>query len=205
MNFLPKIYALASACVIAGCSTVYAAAPEPETDPFELELENNINTPVVPAKKQTLVKENIDHLKHSLEKLGFKATRMRQGEVLKFSIACDKLFRANETELSQQGINYLAKLKFPGDIIGKFKLLIAVHADDTGEQSYADALTAARANAIDDFISRQLQGIELIIVPYGLGHDEPLVGNDSVLNRAKNRRVDFYLVPTTALFTKFTK
>ncbi|MDE6368370.1 MAG: hypothetical protein K2K94_03950 [Muribaculaceae bacterium] len=202
MNFLPKIYALASACVIAGSSALYAATPEPETDPFELDLETNINTPAVPAKKQNLVKESIDHLKHSLEKLGFKATRMRQGEVLKFSIACDKLFKANETDLSQQGINYLAKLKFPGDIIGKFKLLIAVHADDTGEQSYADALTAARANAIDDFITRQLQGIELIIVPYGLGHDEPLVSNDSVLNRAKNRRVDFYLVPTTALFTK---
>ena len=202
MNFLPRISYFAVACVLFGFSTAAAATPEPDADPFELDLDNNINSPSVPAKRQSIVKESIDRLKQTLDKAGFKATRQRQGEVLRFTIPCERLFKANETTLSSQGINYLAKLKFPGEISGKYKLLIAVHADDTGEQSYADALTAARANAIDDFLTRQMQGLEIIIVPYGIGHDEPLVNNDSVLNRAKNRRVDFYLVPTAALFAK---
>lgn len=203
MNFLLKksTFTLA-ACLLAGNCILFAAQPGTEADPFELDLENNINTPVVPAKRQSIVKESIDRLKQLLEKSGFKASRLRQGEVLTFSITCDKLFKANATELSQQGISLLAKIKFPAEISGKYKLLIAVHSDDTGEPQYADALTAARANAIDDFLTAQLQGVEIIIVPYGLGHDEPLVSNDSVLKRAKNRRADFYLVPTSALFAK---
>ncbi len=203
MNFLLKRTSMIIAAgVLAGCSALFAAQPEPETDPFELDLENNINTPTVPAKRQAQVKESIDRLKQTLEKVGFKATRIRQGEALTFSITCDKLFRANASDLSKQGAELLAKLKFPDEISGKFKLLIAVHSDDTGEQQYADALTGARANAIDDYLTEHLQGVELVIVPYGLGHDDPLVSNDSVLKRAKNRRADFYLVPTAALFTK---
>lgn len=203
MRFLHKSKpSLAVVCLTSLAFAASAAAPEPETDPFELDLESNISLPAVPSKRQGAVKESIDRVKQQLEKAGFKCHRRRQGEVLQFTLPLEKLFRANETQLSRQGVNQLAKLKFPAEMSGKYKLLIAVHADDTGEQTYADALTAARANAIDDFISHQLQGVEIIVVPYGIGRDEPLVTNDSVLNRAKNRRADFYIVPTSALFAK---
>lgn len=189
--------------VLAAFASAYGYAVTPETyDPFDLDLEKNINTPAVPQKQQATVKEHISRLKSSLEQSGFRPTRMRQGEALIITIPCEHLFRANMTTLSRQGMLLLKKLVFPSDAAGKYKILIAVHSDNTGETAYADSITAARANTIDDYLSATGQLTDMTIVPYGLGRDEPLVGNDSVKKRAQNRRVEIYIIPEETLFSK---
>ena len=171
-------------------------------DPFDLNLEQNINTPTVPSKNQTVVKEHIDRLRVFLDRQGFKATKERRGEVLMITIPCEKLFRSNSTALTPQGQQLLKKFSLPEETDGLYKILIAVHSDDTGENGYTDNLTAERANAIDDFFSTENKFTGISVVPYGIGRDEPLVRNDSVKNRAKNRRVEIYIVPEQALFSK---
>lgn len=185
----------------AFASAGYAATPE-TYDPFELDLEKNINTPAVPQKQQQTVKEHISRLKSALEQSGFRPSRVRQGEALMITIPCDRMFRANMTTLSPQGMQLLRKLVLPSDAAGKYKILIAVHTDNTGEVAYADSITAARANAIDDYLSASGKLTDITIVPYGLGRDEPLVGNDSVKKRAQNRRVEIYIIPEETLFSK---
>ena len=198
MIFLRKI--IFTAVLVSGL-TVKAADPA-TYDPFELNLEQNINTPAVPTKNQTVVKDHIDRLRSFLDRQGFKATKERRGEVLLVTIPCEKLFKANESSLSTQGQILLRKFTLPEETAGLYKILVAVHSDDTGEIDYTDNLTADRANAIDDFFTAENKFTGVSVVPYGIGRDEPLVRNDSVKNRAKNRRVEIYIVPEEALFSK---
>lgn len=171
-------------------------------DPSELSLEENINTPTVPAKKHNSVKESVDRLRSTLAKSGLSVGKLRQGEVLMVSLPCSSLFRSNEITLSPEGCKKLDGLKVLDDIQDKYKLLIAVHTDNTGDEEYAESITADRANAIDDYLTETLDLDAMYIIPYGLGHDEPLVSDESVSDRAKNRRVELYIVPQDALFTR---
>ena len=190
-------------CALATASLTAADGAEPtDPDPFELDFENNINTPEIPQKKRSSVKARIDELQADLERAGFKTSKVRQGEVLMVTIACERLFRANDVTLTDQGKALLRKFRLSDGAASKYKIIIAVHTDNTGEDAYADSITASRANSIDDFLNGRMAAIDITTVPYGLGRDEQLVSNDSLKNRAKNRRVEIYIVPTSAMFAK---
>ena len=181
--------------------SLLVAAPLFAADPFEMSLEENINNPDVPSKKHNSVKESVDRLRSTLEKAGLSAARLRQGEALMINLPCSSLFRSNETVLSPEGRKKLDGLKALDDLQDKYKLLIAVHTDNTGDEEYAESITADRANAIDDYLTETLTLDAMYIIPYGLGHDEPLVSDESVNDRAKNRRVELYIVPQESLFS----
>ena len=190
-------------CALATASLTAAVGAEPtDPDPFELDFENNINTPEIPQKKRSSVKARIDELQADLERAGFKTSKVRQGEVLMVTIACERLFRANDVTLTDQGKALLRKFRLSDGAASRYKIIIAVHTDNTGEDAYADSITASRANSIDDFLNGRMAAIDITTVPYGLGRDEQLVSNDSLKNRAKNRRVEIYIVPTSAMFAK---
>ena len=190
-------------CALATASLTAAVGAEPtDPDQFELDFENNINTPEIPQKKRSSVKARIDELQADLERAGFKTSKVRQGEVLMVTIACERLFRANDVTLTDQGKALLRKFRLSDGAASKYKIIIAVHTDNTGEDAYADSITASRANSIDDFLNGRMAAIDITTVPYGLGRDEQLVSNDSLKNRAKNRRVEIYIVPTSAMFAK---
>lgn len=203
MNRLNKIFPAIVGLMMTATLQAYAA--EPDANPLELSLEENIEVPEIPAKNKETVREINDNLRNSLERAGIKTSKLRQGEVLIISIPCSRLFRANENEISTEGQKLLQKFSFLDSYQTKYKLLIAVHTDDTGDESYADIITADRANALDDFFTMRLGLDKMIIIPYGIGRDEPLVTNDSIKNRAHNRRVEIYLVPQSALFVKNRK
>lgn len=171
-------------------------------DQYELSLEENINFPVIPNKKRDLVKQDVLHIRQLFDNAGFTTGRLRQGEVLLITIPCCELFNSNSTQISKRGGQLLEKLDLLKGSIDKYKLLIAVHTDDTGEDGYADTLTAERANAINDYLDMDNKLKDMIIIPYGIGRDEPLKPNDSIKNRSINRRVEIYLIPLETLFSK---
>ena len=190
-----KFFIILTLTLISGV-TIYAE------DPYAMSLEENINLPAVPAKKHNSVREAIDHLRSNFEKSGLTVAKQRQGEVLMISIPSSQLFRSNQTDLSPEGCKKLAILETLSNSQDKYKLLIAVHTDNTGDDVFADAITSGRANAIDDYMTENLGLSHMVIIPYGLGRDEPLTNNDSVNNRARNRRVEIFLVPQSPLFSK---
>lgn len=200
MNIHSRLSLFLSSVLIS--STIHLYAAEPTDNPLEMSLEGNIETPVVPNKNKTSVREANDHLRNSLERAGFQTSKLRQGEVLMINIPCDKLFRANSMTLSAEGQKLLSKLELLSGNQSKYKMLVTVHTDDTGDESYADIITSDRANEIDDYLSDKVGLTEMIIIPYGIGRDEPLNSNDSIKKRASNRRVEIFLVPQTALFSK---
>lgn len=200
MKKILRITTTALALILLAARPGYGA--EPAEDPFGMSLEENINLPRVPSKRSSAVKESADALRSALSKAGYNTGRLRHGEALMISLPCSELFRSNADTLSAEGVDRLSRLKLLDNYQAKYKLLIAVHTDDTGENGYADAITSQRANAIDDFLTEQLGLASMIIIPYGIGRDEPLETNETMAGRAKNRRVELYLIPQKALFSK---
>lgn len=186
--------------LMAACAAVMplkAAEPAEAVDELSMTLEENITYPQVSAKRAQAVRSAMGELRRKLAAKGFKADTERNDEVVSIVIPASELFRANACELSPEGRKKLNALKEYVNHREQFKVLVAVHADDTGDEEYSEQLTADRANAIDDYFCDQA-GHELNIIPYGIGHDEPLANDATMKNRALNRRVEIFFVPTVA-------
>lgn len=162
----------------------------------ELTLEEHINTPAISSRRHPEVVARANHIVAKLRKSGFRTSTLRNGEVVMATLPCDTLFAANSITPKREAVKRLQPLSGIVEQSDRYKMLVAVHADDSGDDAYSDMLTEARANAIDDILW-QLAGHDedTNVVIYGLGADEPIHTNDTRRNRRENRRVEFYIVP----------
>lgn len=171
---------------------VFAADDE---DTYSVNIEQNLATPAVNAKHSVAVATAMGLLTRTLRQTGFETQGVRKGEVTMVTIPCRELFSPNSIEIKSKGKQLLAKLVPYIKRSDKYKVVLAVHSDDTGDAIYAERLTSDRANSIDEYFAAALGG-ESPIIPYGLGNDEPVAPNTGIANREKNRRVEIYFVPT---------
>lgn len=205
MIFTPSTSSLTKALTILAmvltATVMPATAAQPQTidDPMELDINTNIATPALPSKQRQAVRDHIDKLRRSLLKHDLKVVSTRNGEVLHITIPAERLFAPNSTEIKASGLPVLAPLVQIARQPKVYKLLVAVYSDNTGDADYSDTLTAERANAVDGALYNAANVGELNLIPYGMGSDDPLVSNDSWLNRAANRRVEIFVVPDTGL------
>ncbi len=195
---------LSSIVLTAWCMTA-SAQKNSEFDSATASIEENIQHPQIPEKHRTAVAAQMDVLKNELKDAGYEISLVRSGEVVMVTIPCSALFSPNETSLSAKASAKLSGLKQFINRREDFKIVIAVHSDDTGDAVYADRLTADRANSIDEYFYKEDSNRETGIIPYGIGSDEPLVDNHGRANRAKNRRVEFYFIPTHEFIKKARK
>lgn len=170
-------------------TTVFAMADD------DLSLADNINSPAVNKKAIAPIQAHMAQIKTSLSRHYTDVDLVRDNDVVMVTIPCVNLFAPNEIKLKEEGKKYLRPfvnlLKYPT----MYKVLVAVHTDNTGDEQYSDWLSAYRANAIDEFLSAILGNDAEGLIPYGIGREEPVVPNNSVGNREKNRRVEIYIVP----------
>lgn len=91
--------------------------------------------------------------------------------------------KANLTKLATQLSKYeLDKIKFIG------------HSDNVGQASYNQQLSEKRAQSVANiFLEHGYKSKNVQII--GRGADQPLVANDSEVNRATNRRVNVTIIP----------
>lgn len=166
-----------------------------EPDPFSADIEYNLKNPPVGRKHAEAVVQAMAALERAIAGTGLKASRVRSGEVVMVTIPCSTLFAPGKTDLKPGAGAVLSKLNSHIRSHEKYKVVIAVHADNTGDEEYADRLTSERTTAIDQYYCDTL-GHDVGIIPYGLGSDEPVAPNTGVRNRAANRRVEIYFIPT---------
>ncbi|MDE6276720.1 MAG: OmpA family protein [Muribaculaceae bacterium] len=199
--FWKLLLAGAIACAVSLGSR--GVEPEAAADEYAMTLEENIAYPPVSGKKGERVREAMRELRKRLSGKKFSATMERNEEVVCIVVPASDLFRANAVELSAEGRRRLHELEQYVAHSGQFKVLVAVHSDDTGDEEYADELTSTRANAIDDYFEHAA-GRELNIIPYGIGRDEPVGSNSTKKGRFQNRRVEIFFVPTAAYIKNLT-
>lgn len=182
-------------CALLAAAASFQILTAANPDPADLTIDENIATPAVPKKAAAAVKKHMADLAASLTRHGLSARADRQGEVVSVTIPCSALFPANSAALGKSAPGILESiaplLKYPT----MYKVIIAVHSDNTGETAYLDNLTAERANALDDLLCRLSATEGTNIIPYGMAADDPIDSNDTVTGRDANRRVEINIVP----------
>lgn len=183
-----------------GLATISAAdSADTEVSAFDLTFSENLEQPAVPNKARQYVTTAMDQIRRQLLKNELLTHTIRNGEVVQVTISCADLFAPGAIELKPKADDLLrhfsAILREPS----KYKVVVAVYSDNTGDDMYADSITSARANAIDDYFWTLMGEAETNVIPYGMGKDNPVKPNDSMLGRAINRRVEIYIVPDWGL------
>lgn len=174
-------------------------------DAYDLNFDENIETPVVASKAQRGVRNHMQQVGASLAKQFANVELLRDGEVVLVTIPASALFAANDTIVTVSGRKLLSRLASAAKAPTMYKLIVAAHSDDTGDEAYRIGLTEARANAVDECIIAASGVEEENIVPYGLGSDDPVSANDSMAGRASNRRIEIYIVPEAGLIARAAK
>lgn len=171
-----------------------------ETVFMDMDLEQNILSPEVPDKEHSSVSRVQKHIGANLAKRGYIIDMMRDDEVVLVTVPTDDLFLPNDTLLAPSAPAKLAPII---DLIREkdtYKVVYAVHTDNTGSMSYNMELSHRRNNSIYDWLLSKVSD-EIVIIPYEMGDTDPIEPNDSRAGRAANRRLEIYLIPGPKMIT----
>ncbi len=187
--------------LIAGLQTINA---KDDYDIYDLSLDENLVLPEIKNEKQAdKIQDYQLDMAVAFKKSNYDVEIMRDDEVIVITIPASQLFDANDTVLNQVGVErlkpFLRMIKNPGF----YKMLLVMHSDNTGSEVYTLNLTRQRVNAIFDWFDEN--GSVDYVVPYALGDTDPIVDNNSVENRKRNRRLEIYLVPEKTMIQQAKK
>lgn len=106
-------------------------------------------------------------------------------------------FAIRETELKKEHEEFLRNTVYFGTLTSDpmAKIVIVGHADSTGDKSFNEPLAKKRAKAVENALRQMGRHNVRIETVTGKGARDPLAGNDTVVGRAKNRRVEIKVTP----------
>lgn len=196
--------------ILAVLLSVLIAAPlqveakKKKVDIYELSLDDNLELPEITNDKQCdRIQDYQYQVAVALKKSNYDVELMRDEEVVVVTIPASQLFNANDTVLTSVGMSLLKPfvkfLKNPGF----YKMLLVMHSDNTGSDKYTLNLTRDRVNAVFDWFDENAS-VDYV-VPYALGDTDPIVDNNSMTNRKRNRRLEIYLVPEDGMIAQAKK
>ena len=175
-----------------------------ETLFMDMDLEQNLLTPEVGSGEHAAISRYMKNVGQAMAKKGYIVDMMRDDEIVLVTIPTDDLFLPNDTLLTPS-----AQAKF-GPVIAllrdpeMYKVVYAVHTDNTGSAKYNSYLSHQRNNSIYDWLLTQVSE-DLIVIPYEMGDSDPVEPNDSRNGRAANRRVEIYLITGPKMITNAHK
>jgi hypothetical protein len=172
------------------------ASQEQLVDLSELTLEETIMLPDVPNKQASYIKEYMKREAQALQKMGYKVETTRKGEVVIATIPADELFAPNDTALLETGAEKLKPFLPYFRTHGKFKVILAMHSDDTGSSEYLYGLTEKRIVALYDYFDKHAAQTDML-QGYPMADSDPLrdKGYTSAADRRANRRLEIFIVP----------
>lgn len=171
-----------------------------ETLFMDMDLDANILSPAVAKGEKGAVSKYMKRLGNDLARRGYTVDMMRDDEVVCVTIPSDDLFMPNDTLLSPEAPAKLSPILKLLAVPDKFKLVYAVHTDNTGSPAYNMQLSHERNSSIYDYMLENLSQ-DVIIIPFEMGDTDPVEPNDSRKGRAANRRLELYLIPGPKLIT----
>lgn len=165
---------------------------------MDMDFEPNLATPPVPDTEKTAVREFMGALAHTV-KGPFSVDLMRDGEVMVVSIPTDRLFLPNDTILADGAERAFSPLLRLMKEPARYKIVLAMHTDDTGNDLYRERLSTQRLYSVydmllDDIDNGDING-DIVIIPFAMGADYPITDNDTWRHRAENRRLEIYFIP----------
>ena len=105
----------------------------------------------------------------------------------------DFTFDSNSALLTQNGKENLERILLFLNENPAVSLQIIAHTDNEGDNSYNQILSEKRAKSVCQFL--ESKGIDKKrLIPLGKGETEPKLKNTNSENKAKNRRVEFFVI-----------
>ncbi len=165
---------------------------------MDMDFEPNIATPAIPESEKEAIKKYIRGVAESITNFA-TVDLMREDEVFIATIPTDELFMPNDSMLVD---NAEARLRPIIDLMKDpfmYKIVLAIHTDNTGSNKYCEYLSTTRMNSIYDLMLEEIDnGVlseDLIIIPFAMGSSRPIVPNDTRMHRSENRRLEIYFIP----------
>ncbi len=125
----------------------------------------------------------------------------REGEGIKVTLGSGILFDVGKADLKPQVKENLKKVSGTLNEYKDTEIIITGHTDSDGSDELNQKLSERRANAVLVYLASQgVQNTRIKIV--GLGETQPLVENNSVPNKQKNRRVEMAIFANEELKKK---
>lgn len=165
------------------------------------EFDNELRSPMVGPKLRAYVRAYMKSIAEALYREGYEVETMREGEVVITVIPTDRLFAPNDTILMPQASGILDHFRQYATPDDRFKIVIAVHSDDTGSEEYLYDLTEHRTVAVLDYLE-SLGFAPDNLVGFPKGNSSPVAESTSRANRAKNRRLEIFIVPSQELLAQ---
>lgn len=195
-----RIFAALS-MIAAGAGAVSAQTPQEDVDEPELTMEQALEIPAVPAKANAYIRNYMKREALALHKLGYKVETMRKGEIVIVTIPTDKLFGPNSTGLLPTAGNELKNFLPYFRVPDKFKVVLAMHTDDSGSDNYLTTLCEERIVALYDYFDTNATNTDTLI-GYPIAGADPLEENNTRAHRAANRRLEIYILPGEKLISE---
>ena len=200
----PSLYILTVWAVLMMAMPQPVQAMIPDDDIYELSLDENLLSPEIRNDKQADKVQAFQYdMAVAFKQSNYEVEIMRDDEVIVITIPASQLFEPNDTVLSKLGETLLKPFLRMLNNPGFYKMLLVMHSDNTGSPEYTLNLTRQRVNAIFDWFEDN--GSVDYVVPYALGETDPLVDNNSVENRKRNRRLEIFLVPEKTMIQQAKK
>jgi outer membrane protein OmpA-like peptidoglycan-associated protein len=133
-------------------------------------------------------------LRQRLEGTGVSVTRV--GENIILNMPGNVTFQVDRSEIRPDFFNVLSSVAVVLVEYEKTLVDVSGHTDNTGSESYNQALSQRRAQAVASYL--QAQGVQPVRLQVsGYGETRPIADNATEQGRAQNRRVEITLVPVT--------
>ena len=214
---MKKIWAIVCSMLLTVGAT-YAAQPSSASDLDDLDKNQLLLANPLPTKEAELIrtfqeKEGTTLLNGELKKLNQRyrhepvtVEKLRGGEVLVVTIPASLLFLPNDTVLRENAWRALAPFKRYLRNPDMYWVILDMHSDNTGNAQYTDELTLDRVTSVFDWFADQGCQTEYLF-PTASGAYDPLPGVDylTMKNRARNRRLEIYLVPGRKMLSEAKK
>lgn len=171
-----------------------------DLDKYGLLAANSLGNQAELIKKFQL-KEGVALLNGGLSKYNdIRIEKIRNGEVLMVTIPASRLFMPNDTVLRSDAGKYLQHFKRYLKNPDMYWVILDMHTDNTGSEEYTDKLSLQRVGEVFDWFDSQECDTRYLF-PTASGSSEPLPGNNNqtLWERAENRRLEILLVPGTKM------
>lgn len=163
-------------------------------DITKLTLDENISIPELDKEARKIRTAQSREMRR-LQKARLTDLKLeRNYEVIKATIAASNLFLPNDTVLSEKADIFLRPFLADLRIPDYYHVMLVMHSDDTGSEAYSLDLTRSRVQAVRDWFARN-GGNTDFVVTYEAGAFSPIASNRTMEGRAKNRRLEIYLIP----------
>jgi outer membrane protein OmpA-like peptidoglycan-associated protein len=119
---------------------------------------------------------------------------VREGDNIRLIMPGNITFETDSYHLRP---DFYPVLNSVGLVLAKYAdttMRVTGHTDNTGSRQYNQTLSERRARSVADYLATQ-QVLQSRMYVQGMGFDQPIADNGNADGRARNRRVELYILP----------